>query len=94
MSLPTVQTVPSCPTNKAELSQARKQKQCIYLAIIQKCTTPENFQYHCVLNTYENETVEVCAPIILSQGTLRYKMHVSYRIKMILFKFGIHVRRV
>lgn len=68
VSLPTVQTVTSCPTNTAELSQARKRKQCIHLSIIQNCTTPGNFQYHCVLNTYENETVEVCAPIILSQG--------------------------
>lgn len=68
VSLLTVQTVTSCPTNTAELAQARKRKQCQHLSIIQNCTTPGNFQYHCVLNTYENETVEVCAPIIISQG--------------------------
>lgn len=88
MSLLTVQTVTSCPTNTAELAQARKRKQCQHLSIIQNCTTPGNFQYHCVLNTYENETVEVCAPIIISQGKLRYKIHVSDREKYDLVPFS------
>lgn len=67
-SLATVQTVTSCPTNEAELSSAKQRKQCKHLAYIQKCVTPEKFKYHCVLNTWKNDTVEVCAPEIISQG--------------------------
>lgn len=66
-SLATVQTVTSCPTNEAELSRAKQRKQCKHLAFIQKCATPEKFKYHCVLNTWNNDTVEVCAPEIISQ---------------------------
>lgn len=67
-SLATVQTVTSCPTNEAELSRAKQRKQCQHLAFIQKCATPAKFKYHCVLNTWNNDTVEVCAPEIISQG--------------------------
>lgn len=71
MSLPTIQTVSSCPKNEAELSRAIQRKHCEHLAILQRCTPPENFKYHCVLNTWKNETVEVCAQVISSQGLLR-----------------------
>lgn len=67
-SLPTVQTVKSCPTNEEELSRAKQRKQCKHLAFIQKCARPKEFKYHCVLNTWNNDTVEVCAPEIISQG--------------------------
>lgn len=72
VSLPTIQTVSSCPKNEAELSRAIQRKHCEHLAILQRCTPPENFKYHCVLNTWKNETVEVCAQVISSQGYCLY----------------------
>lgn len=67
-SLLTMQTVTSCPSTNAELSIAKERKQCKRLAYIQTCSKPEKFKYHCVLNTWENETIEVCAPERFSQG--------------------------
>lgn len=73
MSLPTIQTVSSCPKTEAELSRAKERKKCEHLANIQQCTKPDNFTYHCVLNVWNNENIEVCAPVIISQGMLKYK---------------------
>lgn len=67
-SLPTVRVVQTCPRNESELSHAQQQKKCEHLAKNQKCTTPAKFKYHCVLNAFLNETIEVCAPEIYSQG--------------------------
>lgn len=73
MSLPTIQTVSSCPKTEAELSRAKERKKCEHLANIQQCTKPDNFTYHCVLNVWNNENIEVCAPVIISQGMFKYK---------------------
>lgn len=67
-SLPTVRVVQTCPQNEAELSRAQQQKKCEHLAKYQKCTKPATFKYHCVLNAFSNETIEVCAQEIYSQG--------------------------
>lgn len=67
-SLPTVRVVQNCPQNEAELSRAQQQKKCEHLAKYQKCTKPTKFKYHCVLNAFSNETIEVCAQEIYSQG--------------------------
>lgn len=66
--MPTVEKMSSCPSNEDELLLAKRRKPCEYLAEIQHCTHPEKFKYHCVLNTWGNTTVEVCAPEIISQG--------------------------
>lgn len=39
-----------------------KRKNCESIAYEQKCTTPEKFKYHCVMNELENAFIEVCAP--------------------------------
>lgn len=67
-SLPTVRVVQTCPQNEAELSHAQQQKKCELLAKYQRCTKPDKFKYHCVLNVFLNETIEVCAPEVMSQG--------------------------
>lgn len=68
VSLSTMQTVPSCPKTEAELSRAKERKKCEHLANIQQCTKPEHFTYHCVLNFWNTEYKEVCAPEFFSQG--------------------------
>ncbi|XP_062587137.1 uncharacterized protein LOC134248763 [Saccostrea cucullata] len=76
VSLPTLQLVSKCPTTKVELEEAIKRKDCKSLADIQNCVPPGNFTYHCVINDFENETYEVCAPAIYSQGHyLKFDKH-------------------
>lgn len=57
-SAPTVAVVSECPTNKTEWDQAASRKKCNLMSA--KCgdKTPV---YHCLLNQWRNETVEVCA---------------------------------
>lgn len=68
VSLPTIETKSSCPSNEAELRLAKRRKPCEHIAEIQNCTERDKFKYHCVLNTWRNKTVEVCAAEIISQG--------------------------
>lgn len=57
-----VKIVPSCPTSKKEWDKAAQEKNCIRIAFMQSCSSVEQFEYHCVMNGYRNETLEVCAP--------------------------------
>lgn len=54
--------VTSCPASQIEWDTAARKKNCSRIASHQNCTTVEKFQYHCVINGYRNETLEVCAP--------------------------------
>lgn len=54
--------VSSCPTSKKEWEIAARKKNCSKLASQQNCSSIDQFQYHCVINGYRNETLEVCAP--------------------------------
>lgn len=56
------ESVRSCPTSKEEWDIAAWKKNCSKIASQQTCSSAEKFQYHCVLNGYRNETLEVCAP--------------------------------
>ncbi|XP_078316979.1 uncharacterized protein LOC111101337 [Crassostrea virginica] len=67
-SVSTLSYVPSCPDNEEDLSKAVQKKQCKHLANVQSCTKPEDFRYHCIPNSWLNATVEVCVPVIFSQG--------------------------
>lgn len=51
-----------CPQNKMMLEVRAKIKDCEAKAGIQNCTIPHKFKYHCVMNEFETEFVEVCAP--------------------------------
>ncbi|XP_062620523.1 uncharacterized protein LOC134282091 [Saccostrea cucullata] len=55
----TVARVNKCPENEAEWIEAAQRKNCSSLAGL--CSEPDRFVYHCVLNFFLNETLEVCA---------------------------------
>lgn len=57
-----VQIVESCPASNTEWDAAARKKNCSRIALQQDCSPVEQFQYHCVINGYRNETLEVCAP--------------------------------
>lgn len=58
----TVKVVESCPTTKEKWEEAAIKKNCRNDAAQQNCTNANLFLYHCVINGYGNETLEVCAP--------------------------------
>ncbi|XP_062615169.1 uncharacterized protein LOC134276906 isoform X2 [Saccostrea cucullata] len=68
VSLSTLQKVSNCPRTEKEVKEAKLRKDCESLAEVQNCSPPGNFSYHCVINFWANETYEVCAPSIYSQG--------------------------
>uniref|UniRef100_A0A8W8MHI0 Uncharacterized protein n=1 Tax=Magallana gigas TaxID=29159 RepID=A0A8W8MHI0_MAGGI len=53
----TAKIVNSCPKTAREWNEAAKNKGC--RNITHSCTS---FEYHCVINAWRNETIEVCAP--------------------------------
>lgn len=57
-----VEIVTACPTSKTEWEIAAYKKNCERIASRQKCDSVERFKYHCVINGFRNELVEVCAP--------------------------------
>lgn len=58
-----INIVQSCPTSKEEWNRAAYDKNCTELAQRNNCTpVSERLEYHCVINTFKNETLEVCAP--------------------------------
>lgn len=58
-----VKIVASCPKTKKEWDIAASKKNCEQLTSQALCgTCKEPYVYHCVINGFENETLEVCAP--------------------------------
>lgn len=55
----TVQVVESCPDNKEKWRAAAARKNCS--AYANQCDEPDRLEYHCVINSFINETLEVCA---------------------------------
>lgn len=55
----TVQAVDDCPDSEEEWRKAAERKNCS--AYASQCDEPERFVYHCVINSFVNETLEVCA---------------------------------
>ncbi|XP_062622252.1 uncharacterized protein LOC134283789 [Saccostrea cucullata] len=58
-----ISSVMSCPRNEDEYNNAVKRKRC--QAKPHPCAS---FEYHCVLNDWMNDTIEVCAPSSLIVG--------------------------
>lgn len=61
-----IKIVKSCPTSKEEWDKAAFNKKCNDTEKRKNCTDDENqllsaYVYHCVINAYSNETLEVCA---------------------------------
>lgn len=67
--------VGSCPTSKIEWDTAARKKNCSRIASQQNCAPVEKFQYHCVINGYRNETLEVCAPSRIIFGVSIHFLH-------------------
>lgn len=59
-----------CPTTEQEWETAAKRKNCDKIATQQTCSGSEDFVYHCVINGFQNETLEVCAPQKLMTGII------------------------
>lgn len=55
----TVQRVENCPDSKDKWKEAAARKKCEDYAIF--CSEPERLKYHCVISSFINETLEVCA---------------------------------
>lgn len=49
----------TCPMDQTALEERKKVLKCESKS--QTCTESTNFQYHCVMNEYANQLVEVCA---------------------------------
>lgn len=79
-SVKSKKAVGACPTSRDEWESAARKKNCEILALQQTCINPDKFKYHCVINSYRNETVEVCAPtrIIIGYGYYMNYNSVTY----------------
>lgn len=55
----TVQVVEECPDSLEKWNRAAEKKNCAAFAT--HCGGPKKLQYHCVINPFVNETIEVCA---------------------------------
>ncbi|XP_078334877.1 uncharacterized protein LOC111101012 isoform X2 [Crassostrea virginica] len=59
VSKTTVQIVDRCPQTQDDWNDAAARKNCSQYA--DQCDQPDKLQYHCVINPYVNQTLEVCA---------------------------------
>ncbi|XP_062583332.1 uncharacterized protein LOC134245085 isoform X2 [Saccostrea cucullata] len=55
----TVKYVEKCPKDEFEWLDAAMKKSCS--SIPQNCSSNDTFLYHCLINSWENATLEVCA---------------------------------
>ena len=67
-STATVEVVSHCPKTLEEQVKAANRKSCSKFS--HKCSS---FVYHCVINVWENETLEVCAPRKIIVGKLMFQ---------------------
>ena len=58
-SAKTVKKIDKCPENEEGWQKAAAIKNCSKYA--HQCDNPDKFVYHCAVNPYINETLEVCA---------------------------------
>ena len=55
----TVQPVQNCPDNEEDWKEAADRKNCSQHA--KQCDEPDRLVYHCLINPFVNEMLEVCA---------------------------------
>lgn len=55
----TVEVVDDCPDSEEKWRKAGARKNCT--AYASQCDKPHQLVYHCVINSYKNETLELCA---------------------------------
>lgn len=68
--------VPFCPTSMKERDRAANIKNCSKLATQQNCS--DVLDYHCVINGFRNETLEVCATKRLIAGDVYALIYILY----------------
>lgn len=56
---PTMNVVNGCPNSEESWREAAVRKNCDVPA--KQCSEPERLVYHCVINPYVNQTLELCA---------------------------------
>ena len=66
-STDTAKIVLECPQTRSAWEEAATNKNCS--SIQNSCSS---FVYHCVMNTWKNQTIEVCAPTQLILGKYIY----------------------
>lgn len=49
----------NCPDSAEKWKEAAARKNCAVYA--NQCDEPGRLEYHCVINTFVNETLEICA---------------------------------
>lgn len=59
ISRKTVQVVDDCPDSLEKWNKAAERKNCAAFAT--QCDRPKKLLYHCVINPFVNDTIEVCA---------------------------------
>lgn len=68
-----VKVVASCPTSKPGRDIAASKKNCEQLAAKALCrTSKKTYLYHCVINGFRNQTLEVCAPRRIIFGNFKF----------------------
>lgn len=76
-SATTARKVESCPHNVKEWKEAAARKGCEKM-------TCSSFEYHCVINAWGNETIEVCAPRLLIIGKNIYR-YINVSVNLIVY---------
>uniref|UniRef100_K1RHD0 Uncharacterized protein n=1 Tax=Magallana gigas TaxID=29159 RepID=K1RHD0_MAGGI len=79
VSRSTIQLVKNCPDSEEKWREAAARKNCA--AYANQCSDPTRLVYHCLLNEYINQTLEICAyaqNIVL----VRNIMHLASFLKM------------
>lgn len=67
-----MEIVDDCPVSEEDWRKAAARKNCS--AYASQCDKPDKFVYHCVINTFVNQTLEVCAygkEILLGKNKFR-----------------------
>lgn len=59
ISRSTVQILKKCPNTEEKWNEAAARRNCAEHA--RQCSEPEKLEYHCVINPFINQTLEVCA---------------------------------
>ncbi|XP_062566603.1 uncharacterized protein LOC134228923 [Saccostrea cucullata] len=59
VSRQTMKIVSNCPTSESEWNEASQRKNCS--AFASQCSKPDKFVYHCVINPFVDQLLEVCA---------------------------------
>lgn len=85
-----------CPGGEEQWREAAKRKDCANFAY--NLSKPEEFLYHCVINSYLNQTVELCAKeILVFLGNLILYLHFHFFIffhSLIIIQLQNYVARV